>query len=213
MTYYPLPDLDNLSKYVDSQFNREFLLISLIFVAGKTATFGNNKTEAFVNKLYHITTYYISIHEDPCPIKNLSKLYDTLGQKEFTILIDKILRETKTGKYKLLTKAMEFLATANLDLQKCTVEELLGPGIGFKSAKLFLMTTRREAHAAIDVHVVKFLMSEGYLTARPKNLASRAIYERLEGYILEEAKKRNMTPFEFDQWVRDNYKDRPWTSL
>jgi hypothetical protein len=70
---------------------------------------------------------------------------------------------SKIGKYRLLHDSYAKLAHAEINLKKCTVEELIQfPGVGLKTARLFLLHSRpNQMYVVIDTHVLKEMRSLG----------------------------------------------------
>jgi hypothetical protein len=69
------------------------------------------------------------------------------------------LREVRLGKYALLGRSFMELSRSGADLRACGWEELTRfPGIGIKTAKFFVLHSRRgEMHGVLDTHVLSWM--------------------------------------------------------
>ncbi len=75
------------------------------------------------------------------------------------ILLER-LREVRIGKYALLSKSFAELARSGINLKSCTTEDLEKfPGIGAKTARLFILHSRpNQEYAVIDTHMLKEML-------------------------------------------------------
>jgi len=114
--------------------------------------------------------------------------------------LDTRLRAARTGNYTKLVRALTYYVACGIDLRTCTVNALETiPGVGPKTSRFFLLWTRpTEAHyAALDVHVLRWLRSQGYDAPR-QTPANRKKYAALEAVFLGLAKERGVTPAQLD---------------
>lgn len=114
------------------------------------------------------------------------------------------LVETRLGKYALLSRA--YPAAARIPgLVSAPVESLESiVGVGPKTARFFVLHTRREARVAvIDTHVLKFLKSRGHRV--PKGFPPPRDYRRLEDIMLGEMDASGMDRAEFDLAIWSHY--------
>ena len=105
------------------------------------------------------------------------------------------------GKYGLLFRSWTDLASRPEGfLRQATVEQLeTVPGIGPKSARFFLVHSRKSAmYAVIDTHMLKFLRDSGYSGVPAGNSPSGKVYPVLEKIVLSHAVSLGMTPADFD---------------
>jgi len=136
-------------KRTDAQLE-EFLLFCLS-VAGKNADQQCLKLEAFL--------------QGKPPFAYIRNL---IASKSLT----SELKRVKMGKYRLLTEGFSQLAQAGLDLKTCTWETLITfPGIGIKTAKFFILHSRKNQQLAVlDTHVL-YWMKECLGNKTPRGIA------------------------------------------
>lgn len=109
----------------------------------------------------------------------------------------------RLGQHNRLTKG--FTESLTLNLQTATVDDLLAiTGVGDKTARFFLIHTRPDQQIAVlDRHVLKHLGTLGYSV--PENTPNHKHYLVLEQDFLNEAKKANMNPADFDLMLWNKY--------
>jgi thermostable 8-oxoguanine DNA glycosylase len=111
----------------------------------------------------------------------------------------------KLGKYGLLTRSFSALARSGIDLSTCTVEELQQfPGIKSKTARFFILHSRRDQElAVIDTHILKELRRLGLTQLR--TIPTGKNYIELERVFIEHLKTQSVTDFaayDLDIWKR-----------
>ena len=108
------------------------------------------------------------------------------------------LKKHRLGKYGLMDKAVHDILEANLDLRKCSVDDLENiRGIGPKSSRFFLSFTREGTRFAIlDVHILRWLSNQGVNC--PRNTPTGRKYFELEQEYLDRADALGRTPVEMD---------------
>lgn len=106
------------------------------------------------------------------------------------------LKTARLGQYTRLTEG--FTKSVGLNLRTATVDDLKAiKGVGDKTARYFLLHTRpNQQLAVLDRHVLRYLGSLGYVV--PEGSANPKKYLELEQVFLNEAKKNNMSPADFD---------------
>jgi len=176
-----------------TNFNRtdqelqEFLLFC-ICVAGKTAWQIAKK----VDDLIRLSC--LSNGEEDIFI-SLSKQYDLEG----------FLISRKIGNYKKHTRCFRELIKSNLDLKKCSVEDLENiHGIGPKTARYFILHSRENSRVAcLDRHVLRWLGEKGHKV--PKSTPSGNKYKHLESIFIREADKQDISISELDLNIWNSY--------
>ena len=177
-------DPENVFLYNAPKSKLEEFLIFCICVANKQAA----RTAVLVARL-------LSYGKGTTPLKKIENMVNT-GK------LGAILREIRTGQYKRLEKAFNYLTTNSIDLKTCTIDDLLAvPGIGQKTARYFILCTRLQQNiAALDTHILRFLRDKGYEV--PKSTPqSASIYNRIEKFFLKEANGVSLNPAEFDLMI------------
>lgn len=112
------------------------------------------------------------------------------------------LRRARTGQYRRILRALQ--TAAELDPRTATLEEL-EEAVGPKTARFFILSTRRNARcAALDTHVLKFLRSRGH-DVPAVTPAAGPTYRRIEQLFLDEARRRRMSPARLDEAVWRSY--------
>lgn len=161
---------------------QEFFLFTVV-VAGKTAYIQANKLEMFLKNAW---------------LKSMTpfEYIDYLIKKDH---LREMVCEVKLGQYNRLTTV--FKNSTKLDLSTVTTDELEKiPGIGPKTSRFFLLHSRpNQKFAVLDTHVLTWLGENVANLVVPKTTPqSPSRYKTLESIFLKEAKKRNITPEDFD---------------
>lgn len=124
--------------------------------------------------------------------------------------IDKSLRLARTGKYKLLTRYFDHMQSCPVFtniLYSASYRFILlsVPGIGLKSASMFLAYTNPSARVAIlDVHILKFLASLGY-SVPASSPQDHGTYAQVEHLFLLHADRLNVRPWVLDIFLWRRY--------
>ena len=111
-----------------------------------------------------------------------------------------LLKDLGFGCYNHRARAMRELSSSGIDLRSCSADELESVhGIGLKTARCFLLHSRRVARVAgLDVHVKEYLRSLGHEV--PSSL-TRKQYLRYEQVFLSLADERGIDPAALDLQV------------
>jgi thermostable 8-oxoguanine DNA glycosylase len=172
-----------------TDFNRkeeglqEFLLFC-IAVAGKNAT----RTAANLNNL-------LEYGKDFCEGTPFQIILAIQEHEDLA----KTMKSFGFGCYNIKSKGLLVAASSGLDLKTCTVEQLEALyGVGMKTARYFVLHTRKNAQVAcLDTHVLKWLSYyTGY--AVPKNTPTKKKYLELEQAFLKIATAMNTSPADLD---------------
>ncbi len=131
-------DPSNVTNPARTEPELEEFLLFCVVVAGKNADQQARKLDRFLG-----------------PRKPFA--YIRASDREGTL--DARLREVRLGKYSLLARSFRELARSGADLRRCGWEDLTRfPGIGIKTAKFFVLHSRRgEMHGVLDTHVLGWM--------------------------------------------------------
>lgn len=196
----------------------EELILFLVCVAGKKASTVAKQLDLFLASAWN-------------PFKVIKFLINQEKKyPEYNHVMGR-LRMYGFGQYNKLDRAFRELATSNINLRTCTLEDLMKiHGIGRKSASCFLAWTRKGVKVAmLDTHLLKYLrhvqntgdyklsgkiMEEPALTYWlggfgevniPKSTpSSKKLYDKLESFYLNLClmAKKNPTEFDLEIWRR-----------
>lgn len=187
-----LVDPKNITKFDCSERELQVLLLFWICAAGKKATTAARNLERL---LLHGSEKFGS--DEPFEIVRM-----------FGSDLAESMRLHGIGCYNNKSKSMLDLVGKNLDLRSCSVSELEAvKGIGPKTARCFLMHSRRDARfAGLDTHALKYMREQGLDV--PKSTPSGKKYLELEKKFLEMADKSGKTLAEFDLDIWRHYSQR-----
>lgn len=145
-----------------------FWLFSL-FVAGKNSDYAGRCLARIINRSD-------SVWDGLSPFE----IFRTMTETQ----IRNVLVASKIGQYGRLTKAIQ--QSVNLDLRTCSLEDLLAVhGVGPKTARFFLLHSRRDAeHAVLDTHILSWLRSHGVEDAPKATPQNAKLYSQLEETFL-----------------------------
>lgn len=173
---------------------QQFLLLAVV-VAGKTAAQQQKKLDAFLQNV---------LREAP----GTQTLLQALDALSLTALRSHLV-QVKMGQYNRLTALIKHLIKAitdgRLNLRTCVAKDLEAfPGLGPKTARFFLLYTRKDIRVAVlDTHILRW-MSENLeaLFLRPgvvpKSTPSGERYVVLERAFLRYCDTHKLDPAEFD---------------
>jgi thermostable 8-oxoguanine DNA glycosylase len=180
-----LVDPTDVTKFDRADGELQLFFLFCQTVAGKTAKVQAKFLDAF-----------LSAGNGDTPFEIIQDMVDN------GVLLDK-LKESKLGQYNRLAAGFE--QSLKLDLKTATLDEIKKvKGIGNKTARFFLLHSRPNQNIAVlDVHILKYLRSEGF--AAPKQTPGDKQYLELEKEFLKLAAKNNMTPADFDLKLWTSY--------
>ena len=178
-----------LPTYCSDQYEKEYFLIFSIIVAGRNAKMAVEKTWRLLEFTWG--------EETPFDLIKHYIDHKTLTQK---------LKSLKIGQYTRIEKALRDII--NLNVETCTLEDLLAcHGVGNKTARFFLLNTRKNAeYAVLDTHVLKWLNSLfGNWMSVPKSTpTSGSRYALWEYKAIQAMKKeypeRTLAQADFEIW-------------
>lgn len=169
------------------QSELQFKIIYAIVVAGKSARFANGVMQSLRGE----------VNSDDSEL-----LFDFLNRKREAGELRQTLEQHRTGNYTKLEKAIGALLEETFDLEEVSPEDLERiHGIGPKTARFFIVWTRPvERYAVLDVHVLHWMAAQGYRVPHSTPQTPQH-YRRIEGWFLEEAAKRKLTPRQLDMEI------------
>jgi hypothetical protein len=204
-----IPDIhrgtvDNPFLYNASIAELENFILINMFVAGKNASVQQLKLDQFVNCVRRDLGSDIV---DKLGV--LSAIHNCIPSADINDFILGLLKEVKAGQYTRLTAGVvqlsEAVGSGKINLRACTRTELVKiKGIGYKTASMFLMYTRRNLNiACLDTHILKYLREEANVQDVPLATPSTVSeYRRLEREFINLAQKANksISDFDFEIW-------------
>lgn len=187
-----LVDPKNITKFDCSERELQVLLLFWICAAGKKATTAARNLERL---LLHGSDIFGSNE----PFEIIRRFGANLAES---------MRAHGIGCYNNKSKSMLDLVGKNLNLRICSVSDLESVrGIGPKTARCFLMHSRRDARfAGLDTHALKYMRDQGLDV--PKSTPSGKKYLELEKKFLEMADRSGKTLAEFDLEIWRHYSQR-----
>ncbi len=117
------------------------------------------------------------------------------------------------GCYNIKSKTFIAITQKDMDLKKCSVEDLESiNGIGPKTARCFLIHSRKDQqYAGLDTHVLKFLRDKGHEV--PKATPTGKKYRDLELIFLRYVAESGMTVADFDLMIWNSYRNKKAVGL
>jgi thermostable 8-oxoguanine DNA glycosylase len=178
-----------LPTHCSDKYEKEYFLIFSVIVAGRNAKMAVEKTWRLLEFTWG--------EETPFDLIKHYIDHNTLTQK---------LKSLKIGQYTRIEKALKDII--NLNVETCSLEDLLAcHGVGNKTARFFLLNTRKDAeYAVLDTHVLKWLNSLfGNWMSVPKSTpTSGSRYALWEYKAIQAMKKeypeRTLAQADFEIW-------------
>jgi len=188
-------DPQNITNFNQTDRQLEEFILFWVCAAGKNGTTAARCLDKFLNSraafYQNNTPFHVILTEN--------SLFD----------LPEALKSFGIGCYK--SKARTFLELAiakhkgELDLRTCSAQDLEKiHGIGPKTARCFLLHSRRDARVAgLDTHMLKYLRKMGYDV--PKHTPTGKKYLDIEKIVLILADEADMTPQDFDLHIWRQY--------
>jgi len=178
-----------LPTHCSDKYEKEYFLIFSVIVAGRNAKMAVEKTWRLLEFTWG--------EETPFDLIKHYIDHNNLTQK---------LKSLKIGQYTRIEKALKDII--NLNVETCTLDDLLAcHGVGNKTARFFLLNTRKNAeYAVLDTHVLKWLNSLfGNWMSVPKSTpTSGSRYALWEYKAIQAMKKeypeRTLAQADFEIW-------------
>lgn len=183
-----LIDPHNITDYNRSDEDLQAFWLFCVLVAGKNSTIQARKLADFLR---------------PAAACGFSPFkYIDLRSAKY---LDEDIRAEKLGQYTRVKRC--FLESLSLDLRRCTVDDLESVfGVGPKTARFFLLHTRRDQqHAVLDTHILRW-MGKTLGVSLPKATPQGKLYQKIERMFLDHCRDKDMTPAEMDLqiWSESN---------
>ncbi|MEN6636836.1 MAG: hypothetical protein ABFC56_13365 [Clostridiaceae bacterium] len=202
--------VDNPFLFDATPAELEKFLLTNIFVAGKNASVQQKKLDQFIDIVKReLGEYAVN------SLGVLSAIHHGILEADLATTVKAWLMEAKTGQYSRISAglmhASNRIGSNKLNLKKCKRENLVGiPGIGYKTASMFLMYTRKGwCGACLDTHILKYMREELQLPDIPASTPMlKPEYERLEKLFVDSVtpilltKKQTIAEFDFEIWSR-----------
>jgi len=184
-----LVDPDNITKYDCTDHELQLVLLFWICAAGK-------KASTAARNLSRMLSHGRDRFGTDEPLEIIRRFGADLAES---------MRVHGIGCYNNKSRSMLDLASRGLDLKNCTVLDLeYVRGIGPKTARCFLMHSRRGArYAGLDTHALKYMRDNGIEV--PKSTPNGRKYLELEAKFLEMADRSGKTIAEFDLEIWRHY--------
>lgn len=179
-----------VTKYDRTEAELEEFWLFCLVVAGKTATTQARLLDAFLTALGQTGT----------PFEKIQAAVDDDDLLE-------MLKLSRLGQFNRLKKAMEeSLTKLSGKLSTCSVTDLEAiSGVGSKTARFFLLHTRKNQNIAVlDTHVLRYMRDNG-LTTQVGTPPAGPKYAAIETIFIAEAKKANMSIADFDLHIWRTY--------
>lgn len=186
-------DPTNITDFNRDDYSIQEVMLFWICAAGKNARFVSNCLNRILKKGHEL------FGENILPFDIIKKFED----------LPDILKNYGIGCYNNKSRSMLELANSDLDLRICSVEDLENIyGIGPKTARCFIIHTRRNArHAGLDTHLLKFLNDKGY-NVPLSTPNSRKKYAEVESIFLKLVDEYKTTVHELDLKIWNEYSSR-----
>lgn len=186
-------DPRDITKYDRTQAELEEYWLFCIVAAGKTATTQARLLEGFLvdNRP----------HDGATPFETIQALVDKNDLLE-------AVKRSRLGQYNRISKAFHMSLVLNLKTDTCSDFEGIC-GVGPKTARFFLLHTRKDQKIAVlDTHVLRYLRDKG-LTEQKVTPPAGKKYAELEALVLKEAKASGMNQADFDLHIWRTYSGNP----
>ncbi len=187
----------HFTNYDHTLVELEEKIIFSVLVAGKNALTTAKRLEIFLASAH----WKNGIYGRFVPFQSLK----VFTQSE----LSEMLHDSGVGCHSAKGRSVYELVHSGFDLRECDVEDLERIyGIGPKTARFFILHTRRDVEvAALDVHILRYMGDRGLDV--PKNTpGSPKKYKEIEMQFLRLAKESGMTVADFDLMLWNIYRTK-----
>ena len=184
-------DPRHITNYNATDFQLEEIIVFCCCVAGKNAMVTSRLLDNFFE---HIGVSPFGL----MPFEAISKF-----TKEY---LSDVLREIGIGCYNLKANCLLELSISNLNLNTCTLDDLVKiKGIGFKTANFFLLHTRKGYRSScLDTHVLSYLRDMGHNVPKVSP-QSKKKYLEIQEIFLSICDEKKVNPSDFDLQIWREY--------
>lgn len=190
-------DPTKITNFDASESELEEMILWWICAAGKNGVVAAKNLDNF------LTNWWVTlgdVHLSP---------FEIVEEVAERGLLAEELKRHGIGCYNNKANYMLNLIRANLDLKKCTVEQLEAvKGIGAKTARCFVIHSRKNQwYAGLDTHVLKYLRDQGHEVPKSTPPKGSKKYRQLEDLFLKYVKESGSSVAEFDLNVWNQYRE------
>ena len=185
-----------MTQYDRSESDLEEVILFCCAVAGKNALTTAKVLNKFLVGLRADCSTLFDVEGSPFVLLRCEAPSDLPGR----------IKSCGMGCYNQRAKSFLALAHSGLDLKTCSIEELEGiPGIGPKTARFFILHTRRYVRVAVlDTHILRYMSDLGHDV--PRSTPSGKRYLELEKTFLSLSDLSKKTPAQFDLAIWNEYR-------
>lgn len=206
--------VDNPFLYDASKYDLQKFILTNIFVAGKNATVQQRKLDEFIKCVRRDVGDAVVDQLGP-----IAAIHHSYAEAVIPEKVKGWLVEVKAGQYARITSSIcslgEYLGRNSNWLSNASRAELVNVrGIGYKTASMFLMYTRRNyTGACLDTHILKYMREELNIPNVPLSTPPlKRDYRKLEDIFIFHAKKLNRRIAELDFEIWSKYRLQPNTT-
>lgn len=187
-----LVDPTSVTNYNCSYEELELLILWWILAAGKNGVTSARCLDALLNKWEGKLNSPFEI------IKRIDK--------QSNLPVE--MKNQGIGCYNNKAKSFKDLISKNLDLKRCSLEELEAVrGIGPKTARCFLLHSRKgQRYAGLDTHALSYMRDLGFNVPKSTPVAKK--YKELEQTFLQLADISGISAADFDLMIWNVYSGR-----
>ena len=157
-------DPKNITDFNRNTDELQAFWLFCMFVAGKNSDWASRCLKKLVDTA------------DKGTFEGIFKYFKSIGE----VGVHNALVANKVGQYTRLTKGI--MQSLDLDLRTCSLQDLLNiHGVGNKTARFFLLHTRRNCdYAVLDTHILAWMRDHGVENAPKSTPTNLKVYEELE---------------------------------
>ena len=187
-------DPNNITKFDCTEEELQETILFWICAAGKKASTVSKSLDSLLREGFKLF--------------NCKRPFEVI--KKFGSRLPLKLKEHGIGCYNNKSKSMSEIANSNLDLKKCTAEDLEKIyGIGMKTSRCFLIHTRKNCnYAGLDTHILKFMRERGFDV--PKSTPTKKKYLEIEKQFLEIVRESGKSVAELDLEIWRHYSNKEY---